>query len=387
MARVSAAAYASQMKDGRVSIHVATRHGFATPLAGADEPLDIEIIEAGHPVPDDGSVHAAARMIALAEAARPEDQLLVLLSGGASAILSAPAPGLTLADKQAVTQALLKAGAPIGAINTVRRHISRIKGGRLAKAAGATPSLTLAISDVPGDTPEAVGSGPTVADATTLADARDVVTQFIPGEMARLGSILSDPANETPKPGDALWANHTFAFVATPAMALEAASNIARAAGYEVLQLGDDLEGEARELAAHHAALAREAKAAGRRLAILSGGEVTVTLRGNGRGGPNQEYALALATALDDEPGIWALAGDTDGTDGGSGSADDPAGALVFPHTIARATAQGLDPATFLAENDATNFFGQLGDLLETGPTQTNVNDFRAILIDPSATS
>jgi len=382
MAAVAAEHYSDGLASGRVGGLVATRHGFAG--AAADLP-GFEVIEAGHPVPDAASERAAARALELAASATGNDQLLVLLSGGASAILSSPAAGLTLADKQAVTQALLRAGAPIGAINTVRRHISRVKGGRLASAAGETPSLTLAISDVPGDAPEAVGSGPTVGDSTTLYDARQVVQRFIPAEAARLDPILSDLANETPKPDAALWQHHDFRFVATPAMALESGAALARADGFVIVALGDELEGEARERAVEHAKLAREALSANRRVVILSGGGLTVTVRGQGRGGPNQEYALALAAELRGQSGVWALAGDTDGTDGGRGSADDPAGAFVFPQSCDRATALSLDPATFLADNDATTFFSHLGDLLQTGPTLTNVNDFRAILVDPIA--
>jgi hydroxypyruvate reductase len=285
-----------------------------------------------------------------------------------------------------VTRALLRSGATIGEINTVRRHLSRIKGGRLARQAFPAPVLTLAISDVPNDEPAAIGSGPTVPDATTLGDARAIVARYRLALPASVARALDDPANETPKPGDPIFAGTRFALAARPRDALRAAEAAARAAGYDCLMLGDNLEGEARAVAAEHAALARQAQAkiqtTGKRLVIMSGGELTVTMRGQGRGGPNQEYALALAMALDGATGIAALAGDTDGTDGGGGSPADPAGAFADGTSAGRARALGLDPAAFLADNDSTGFFSRLGDLLQTGPTFTNVNDFRAIVID-----
>jgi glycerate 2-kinase len=240
----------------------------------------------------------------------------------------------------------------------------------------------LAISDVPGDDPAVIGSGPTVPDPSTLADARAIVARFRLDLPAAVEAALADAKNESPKPGDAAFARSEFRLVARPADAFRAASAAVAAAGYECILLGDRIEGEAREVAAAHARDARNLAEAGRRAVILSGGELTVTIRGNGRGGPNQEYALALALALDGTRGIAALAGDTDGTDGGAGSADDPAGAFVDGTTAARARARGLDPAAFLAENDSTAFFARLGDLLTPGPTFTNVNDFRAILVD-----
>lgn len=353
-----------------------SRHGYGRPTR------HLPSIEAGHPVPDAAGLAAAERTIALAQAAGPDDLVLVLASGGASANWIAPAAGITLADKQAVTKALLRSGATIGEINTVRKHLSRLKGGRLAAQAFPARVVTLAISDVPGDDPAVIGSGPTVPDPTTLADARAVIAARgieLPPAVAR---ALSDPANETPKPGDAVFRNTEFRIVARPADSLAAAAKVAAAAGFEPILLGDDLEGEAREVARAHAEEARRLAAAGRRAVILSGGELTVTIRGDGRGGPNQEYALALATALDGCPGIAALAADTDGTDGGGGAADDPAGAYVDAATAARARAYGMDPEAFLAANDSTGFFAPLGDLLSPGPTWTNVNDFRAIVID-----
>jgi hydroxypyruvate reductase len=269
-------------------------------------------------------------------------------------------------------------------MNVVRKHLSRLKGGRLARHACPARVLTLAISDVPGDEPTVIGSGPTVPDPTTLAEARAIIERYrleVPATVAR---ALDDPANETPKPGDPVFAQTEFRIIARPADGLAAAQARATAAGFECVVLGDRVQGEARDVAAAHAKLARELQAQGRRAVILSGGELTVTLKGNGRGGPNQEYALALVLALDGAAGISAIAGDTDGTDGGSGKASDPAGAFVDHASAARARALGLDPAAFLADNDSTGFFARLGDLLEPGPTYTNINDFRAIAVDKS---
>jgi hydroxypyruvate reductase len=353
-----------------------TRHGYGRPTR------IIPVIEAGHPVPDQASLDGAERALVLAGGAREDDLVLVLMSGGASANWIAPAAGLALAEKQAVTRALLKSGAAIGEMNTLRKHLSRIKGGRLAARAHPARVVTLAISDVPGDDPAVIGSGPTVPDPTTLADARAIVARRRLDLPAAAVRALADPANESPKPGDPVFANTTYDLVARPADAFRAAEAKVAAAGYEPIFLGDRVEGEAREVAAAHARLAREVQAAGRRAVILSGGELTVTLHGNGRGGPNQEYALALAAALAGARGIAALAGDTDGTDGGRGAVDDPAGALIDETTAARAANRGLDPAAFLADNDSTGFFARLGDLLTPGPTATNVNDFRAIVVD-----
>ena len=281
-----------------------------------------------------------------------------------------------------MTRALLRSGANIGEINTLRKHLSRIKGGRLAVAAQPARVVTLAISDVPGDDPAVIGSGPTVPDPSTLPDARAIVARYrleLPDAVTR---ALADPANETPKPDHPIFAATEYRLIARPADAFRAAERAARAAGYEPVMLGDRIEGEARAVAAEHAGLALALSSEGRRAVILSGGELTVTIRGRGRGGPNQEYALALAVALKGAPGIAALAGDTDGTDGGAGSADDPAGAAIDAGTLERARALGLDPAAFLADNDSTGFFARLGDLVRTGPTCTNVNDFRAIVVD-----
>ncbi|MEA2930791.1 MAG: glycerate 2-kinase [Hyphomicrobiales bacterium] len=360
----------------RVTGVAVARHGYGRPTRA------VPMIEAGHPIPDAAGLTSAADALALAQSATADDLVVVLISGGASANWIAPAAGLALAEKQAVTRALLRSSANIGEINTVRKHLSRIKGGRLARAAHPATIVTCAISDVPGDDPAVIGSGPTVPDPTTLADARAIVARFqldVPEAVTR---ALADPANESPKPGDAAFAAADFRLVARPADAFRAAEAAVRAAGYEHVFLGDQVEGEAREVAAVHARLARDLQAAGRRAVILSGGELTVTIRGNGHGGPNQEYALALAIALAGTAGIAALAGDTDGTDGGAGSASDPAGAFVDGTTATRAQKLGLDPAAFLADNDSTGFFARVGDLIAPGPTFTNVNDFRAIVVD-----
>ncbi len=366
----------SGIPSARIHGVAVTRHGYGRPTQV------VPVVEAGHPVPDAAGLAAAERALALADAASADDLVLVLLSGGASSNWIAPATGLDLGEKQAVTRALLKSGASIGEINTVRKHLSRLKGGRLAARAAPARIVTLAISDVPGDDPAVIGSGPTVPDPSTLADARAIVARYRLDVPPAVGRALADPKNESPKPGNAAFARSEFRLVARPADAFQAAAAAVEAAGYACVFLGDRVEGEAREVAAAHAAAARKLAAAGRRAVILSGGELTVTIRGSGRGGPNQEYALALAPALEGTRGIAALAGDTDGTDGGAGRADDPAGAFVDGTSAARARALGLDPAAFLAENDSTAFFAQLGDLLTPGPTFTNVNDFRAILVD-----
>ncbi len=354
-----------------------TRHGYARPLRR------LELVEAGHPVPDAAGVEASERVLALAASAGPNDHVVVLLSGGGSANWIAPVPGVSLADKQALTRALLRSGATIDQINTLRRHLSRIKGGRLAAARGKGAMMTtLAISDVPHDDAVAIASGPTLPDPTTLSDARALLERYAPDAPEAIRRALEDPANETPKPGDTLFDGTRFEIVARPALSLEAAARIAQAEGYEAVQLGDSLEGEARDVARTQAETAKACAREGRRAVLLSGGELTVTIKGDGRGGPNQEFALALALALDGHPAIGAVAGDTDGTDGGSGAADDPAGAFVTPATLARAKAMGHDAASFLERNDSTSFFGFLGDLLQPGPTFTNVNDFRAVIID-----
>ncbi|HEX2137451.1 MAG TPA: glycerate kinase [Microvirga sp.] len=352
-----------------------TRHGYGEP-AGS-----IPVVEAGHPVPDEQGIEATRRVLALADGAGADDLVLVLLSGGGSSNWIAPAGDLTLAEKQAITRALLRSGAPIGEINTVRKHLSLIKGGRLARRAAPARLLTLAISDVPHDDPAVIASGPTVPDPSTLAEARAILARRGIEVPAAARALLADPASESPKPGDPAFAHAEYRIVAKPADAITAAAESVRAQGYETVVLGFDLEGEAKVVAADHARRALELAEAGRRAAILSGGELTVTIRGRGRGGPNQEYALALALALDGAPGIAALAADTDGTDGGGGAATDPAGALIDATTLQRATQLGLDAVALLADNDSTRFFETLGDLVSPGPTRTNVNDCRIVLI------
>jgi hydroxypyruvate reductase len=353
-----------------------TRHGHGVPTRC------IRLVEAGHPMPDQAGLRGADDTLKLAATAEADDLLLVLLSGGGSANWIAPAAGITFEQKQKLTRALLRSGAPIGEVNTVRKHLSRIKGGRLARAGKLAEIMTLAISDVPRDDPSAIASGPTVPDPTTLADARAIVAKYKLEVDEAIRAALENPANESCKDGDAAFARATFELIARPWQSLDAAIKLARDAGYETIDLGADLEGEAREVAAAHAHMALDARAKGRRVAILSGGELTVTVRGNGRGGPNQEYALALADLLKDTPAISAIAGDTDGADGGAGSASDPAGALIDATTFAKMKAERLDPRAYLDNNDATAFFAATGDLLQAGPTLTNVNDIRVILVD-----
>jgi hydroxypyruvate reductase len=363
---------------------VVTRHGHAV---ACDR---IAIVEASHPVPDPAGAAAARQILELAQGLGPQDQLVCLISGGGSALLTLPAPGLTLADKQNVTRALLRCGATIGEINTVRKHLSAIKGGRLAAAAAPARVITLAISDVPGDDPAVIASGPTVADPTSFADASAVLAKYRIEEPAAVMAHLAARAGETPKPGDAVFGKARFAMVASPQQALAAAADAAVARGIAPIVLSDRIEGEARDVAAVHAAIALQLGAGRFRVGgaivsppavLLSGGETTVTLRGAGRGGRNSEFLLALAAHLDGAPGIAALACDTDGIDG----TQDNAGAIVYPDTIARAAARGVAVKDALAHNDGYGFFKAAGDLVVTGPTLTNVNDFRAILVLPPA--
>jgi glycerate 2-kinase len=367
---------ALELEPSRLTGIATTRHGHGVPTRR------IKVVEAGHPMPDRAGLAAAEQTLHLAQQAEADDLLLVLLSGGGSANWVAPADGVSFLQKQQVTRALLRSGAPIGEVNTVRKHLSRIKGGRLARAGRRAEIVTLAISDVPHDDPSAIASGPTVPDPTTLADARALVARYGLEVDDAIRRALNDPGNESCKPGDEAFARAHFELIARPKASLDAAVKLARDAGYEIIDLGADLEGEAREVAADHARLALKARAEGKRVAILSGGELTVTVRGNGRGGPNQEYALALVGLLKDASGISALAGDTDGADGGAGSASDPAGAVIDNTTFAKMKSLGLDPRAYLDNNDATAFFTATGDLLQTGPTLTNVNDIRAILVD-----
>ena len=341
----------------------------------------IEVVEAAHPVPDAAGEAAAARILGKISGLTANDRVLALISGGGSALLAAPAAGVTLAEKRAITAALLRSGAAIGEINCVRKHLSAIKGGRLAVAAWPAPVLTLAISDVPGDDPAVIASGPTVADPTTADDALKVLDLYaiaIPDELRRR---LASGELETPKPGDPRLAISDFRLIASPRQMLDAAAGEARRLGIAPLILGDAIEGEAREVGKVLAGIALSCARYGLPAAVpcvlLSGGETTVTLRGNGRGGRNSEFLLGLALALGGAPGIHALAADTDGIDG----SEDNAGAFVAPDTLRRARACGVDAAGCLADNDAWGFFAALGDLLVTGPTRTNVNDFRALLV------
>lgn len=356
---------------------VVTRYGYGEACRR------IEIVEAAHPVPDEKGRAAAGRILETVKGHTPDDLVLCLISGGASALLALPAPGLTLADKQDVNRALLKSGANIVEMNTVRKHLSAIKGGRLAVAAQPARVLSWLISDVPNDDPGVIGSGPTVPDPTTFADALAVLAKYridAPAAVrAHLEKGTTGGIEETPKPRDPRLARVETVMVATPQRSLEAAAEVARKRGLEVIMLGDNLEGEARELGALHAGLAMQHAKRGRPVVILSGGETTVTVRGKGRGGRNVEYLLAKAIATNGAPGIWGLAADTDGVDG----AEDIAGGIFTPDSLARARAKGRDPKAMLDDNDGHSFFEMLGDSLVTGPTKTNVNDFRATLIAP----
>ena len=348
---------------------VLTRYGHGCPCKY------IEIVEAAHPVPDKAGFDAAARIHKMVQGLTPDDLVLCLISGGGSALLTAPPGGITLEEKQAVNKALLACGAPIGEMNTLRKHLSAIKGGRLAAAAYPAKVWSLIISDVPGDDPSTVASGPTVADHTTRADALAIVEKYRLDVAPSVRAFLESDTSETSKPGDIRLVNADTRMIATPEMSIDAAASIARDAGYRVIDLGDDLEGEAREVGAAHAEMALETKGP---TIILSGGETTVTLKGKGRGGRNAEYALALAIGLAGAPNISAVAIDTDGIDG----SEDNAGARVTPDVLARAKARGVDAVAMLANNDAYGFFQATGDLVMTGPTLTNVNDFRAIVIE-----
>jgi hydroxypyruvate reductase len=336
----------------------------------------ITVIEAGHPVPDEAGEAAAARMLQMVHGLGPDDLVLCLMSGGASALLGLPAPGIDLAAKKAINRALLNSGAAIGEMNCVRKHLSAIKGGRLAQAAAPAEVVTLMISDVPGDDPSVIGSGPTVPDATTLDQAREVLHRYRIAVPQAVAARLNDPAAETPKPGDPVFARTRGVIIATPAASLEAAAQVATQAGITPILLGDAIEGEAvsvaRDMAAQ--ALAQRGSAP---CVLISGGETTVTVRGKGRGGRNAEFLLGLAVALDGAAGIYAIACDTDGIDG----TEDNAGALLAPDTLLRARGLGLDALARLHDNDGYGFFDALGDLVVTGPTRTNVNDFRAILL------
>jgi hydroxypyruvate reductase len=360
--------------DGDLSGLVVTRTGCAVPCDR------IEIVEAAHPVPDTAGLQAAERILGLAKDLSADDLLLALISGGGSALLTLPAAGLTLEDKQAVNSALLRSGATIGEMNCVRKHLSAIKGGRLAAAASPAGIVSLLISDVPGDDPAVIASGPTVADPTTTEDALGVIEKFAIDLPPAVADALRSAAAETPKPGSPALESTDTRIVARPQGSLEAAASKVEEMGWTAVILGDAIEGEARDVARQHATLALGTMETGKPPAVLlSGGEVTVALKGKGRGGPNTEYLLALALALDGAVGIHALACDTDGIDG----SEDNAGAVIGPETLARARDLGLNAVKYLADNDAYGYFEALGDLVVSGPTLTNVNDFRAILLNP----
>ena len=354
---------------------VITRYGHHVPTQR------IEVVEAAHPVPDEAGLAATRRILALVQNLSPKDMVLFLVSGGGSALLTLPAAGITLQDKQTLNAELLKSGANITEMNCVRKHVSAVKGGRLAAAASPAQIVTLAISDIPGDDPAVIASGPTIADPTTFGEAIAIIDKYAIREPASVIEHLRAAADETPKPGDARLATADLRMIATPQMSLEAAAAIAHGIGVTPVILGDAIEGEAREVALVHAGIAyqvlRHQQPAPPPCVLLSGGETTVTVRGSGRGGRNAEFLLALAIALDGARRVWAFAGDTDGIDG----TENNAGAIVGPDSLARARKIGMDAKSMLADNDGYSFFGGLGDLVITGPTMTNVNDFRAILI------
>jgi glycerate 2-kinase len=375
----SAAAMAAALEDAWPDVAlegtVVTRYGHSVPTRR------IEVIEAAHPVPDANSERGAHRLLQRVRGLSPDDLVLALISGGGSALCAAPAAGLTLADKQAINRALLASGATISEMNCVRKHLSAIKGGRLAAAARPARVVTLAISDVPGDDPAVIASGPTVPDPTTFADARAIIARYGIEPSAAVAARLAQTADETPNPGEL--PNAEFRLIATPMMALNRMAETARGLGLAPLVLGDALEGESREMGIVMAGIARSIRAHGQPLpwpsVVLSGGETTVTLGKGpaGHGGRNTEFLLGLAVALGGAAHIWAIAGDTDGLDG----MDDIAGAIVAPGTLARARTKGLDPRAMLAGHDSHSLFDAIGDAIRTGPTLTNVNDVRAILI------
>ena len=360
---------------GELSGLVVTRYGYTVPCQR------IEIVEAAHPVPDAAGLDAARRILGRVNGLNANDVVLCLISGGGSALLPLPGEGLTLADKQAINRALLQSGATIAEMNCVRRHLSAIKGGRLAVACYPARVVTLLISDVPGDHPMDIASGPTVPDPTTCADALAILDRYGIAAPAAARVLLESGAGETIKPGDPRLAGIETYLITTPQMALEAAAAVARRAGLATYILGDSIEGEARDVGMVMAGIARQVSLRGQPFSppcvLLSSGETTVTVRGHGRGGRNVEFLLALGIALDGQPGIHALAGDTDGVDG----QEEIAGAYLAPDTLARAWSQGIRPRDRLADNDGHGFFQALGDSVITGPTLTNVNDFRAILV------
>jgi glycerate 2-kinase len=372
--------------DAPLSGLVVTRYGHV-PERPEGLASRVEIVEAAHPVPDAAGLDAARRMLALTRGLTADDLVICLISGGGSALLTLPADGLTLADKQDINQALLRSGANIVEMNCVRKHLSRIKGGRLATACAPARVVTLAISDVPGDDPSVIASGPTVGDASTCADALAILQRYAIKVPEAVRQALLDGQLETPKPGDPRFADHAFHLIATPMQSLQAAAEAARAAGIAAHVLSDEIEGESREVGRVHAAIARAVARDGgafeRPCVILSGGETTVTVRAlppgtpRGRGGRAGEFCMGLAEGLQGQAGVWALAADTDGIDG----VQDNAGARVTPDTLQRAAALDLKLSDHQQRNDAYGFFDALGDLVITGPTHTNVNDFRAMLV------
>jgi glycerate 2-kinase len=355
---------------------VVTRYGHSVPCR------HIEVIEAAHPVPDAAGHGAARRILEQVGGLTPDDLVLCLLSGGGSSLLVLPTPDISLEDKQAINRELLRCGAPIGEMNCVRKHLSAIKGGRLAVAAAPAPVVSLMISDVPGDDPSVIASGPTVPDASTVAEAIAILEKYRIEIPVSVLKHLQGPSAETPKSEDPRFRHVSNRVIATPQDALEAAAQVARSAGYQPLILGNAIEGEARDVGLVHAGIAKQVAGYGQPIeppcALISGGETTVTVRGTGRGGRNAEFLLSLAVSLDGRSGIGAIAADTDGIDG----SENNAGAILLSDTLDRAVRAGLDPKMHLVNNDAYPIFARLGDLVVTGPTRTNVNDFRAILID-----
>jgi glycerate 2-kinase len=382
---MAAALEALWPRDAPMSGLVVTRYDYVPPdflAARARGTTRIEVVEAAHPVPDEAGRRAAARILELAHGLNEDDLVICLMSGGASSLLALPAAGVSFAEKQAINGALLRSGAAIDEMNCVRKHLSAIKGGRLAAACAPARVVTLVVSDVPGDSPSVIGSGPTVPDPTTCADALAVLDRYAIDVPATVRAGLESSAFETPKPGDAAFARNDVHLVATPQQSLDAAAALARSAGVEAHVLGDEIEGESREVGKVHAALARQVARRGQPFArpcvILSGGETTVTVKHKGgRGGRATEFLLGCALALQEAPGIWVLAADTDGIDG----VETNAGAVVAPDTLARARAKSVGARAHLDRNDAFSFFEALGDLVVTGPTFTNVNDFRALLV------
>ncbi|MGZ5239718.1 MAG: glycerate kinase type-2 family protein [Caldimonas sp.] len=385
-AAMAAAVEAAWPAKAPLSGLVVTRYDYVQPAFAAlqrEGSARVEVVEAAHPVPDEAGRRAAERIAALAHRLTADDLVLCLISGGASSLLALPADGVSLDEKRAINRALLRSGAAIDEMNCVRKHLSAIKGGRLARACAPARVVSLLVSDVPGDSPATIGSGPTVADPTSCADALAVLDRYAIPISAEIRSRLVRGELETPKPGDAAFAGHAVHLIATPQRSLEAAAAVARALGIDAHILGDEIEGESREVAKVHAALARQVarrgQPFGRPCVVLSGGETTVTVRPGqpGRGGRASEFLLGCAIALNGEPRVHVLAADTDGIDG----SEDNAGAFVGPDTLARAAALGLAPRAFLDRNDAYGFFEALSDLVVTGPTFTNVNDFRAMLV------